>query len=105
MGETNNTVSYRRLSILSSLMNPPPAKSLLKDKAAILLSQDANLFGKEFRQHLVGTVKAKKQSKEVASKISLTNNYMKTKPFQSVSSRKSARDGGSKIITKKPIHW
>ena len=33
---------HRRLSILSSLMNPPQAKSISKNKAAILQSQDAD---------------------------------------------------------------
>ena len=39
MGQNSNTISNpRRLSILSSLMNQPKAKSMLKRKAAILQS-------------------------------------------------------------------
>ena len=50
MGLTSNTVfCHRRLIILSSLMNPQQAKSLLKNKAAILQSQYVNLVGKELR--------------------------------------------------------
>ena len=50
MGLTSNTVfCHRRLIILSSLMNPQQAKSLLKNKAAILQSQYINLVGKELR--------------------------------------------------------
>ena len=60
MDLTNNTISYhRRQSIVSSLMNSPQAKSMLKKRAHILQSQDADLFGKEFRQHLVEAVKEK----------------------------------------------
>ena len=37
---------------------------MLKDKAAIHQSQDTHLIVQEFCQHLVETVKTKKQSKE-----------------------------------------
>ena len=77
MGQTNP-----RLNILSSLMNPRQVKSLLKNKATVLQSQYVNLFGKEFRQHLVENVKVKKQLKEVfIENIPEKYNYMKTRPF------------------------
>ena len=60
MGQTNNTTSYHhRLNILSNLMNPPQAKSMLMNRTPILQSQDSDLFGKEFRQHLKEKVKVK----------------------------------------------
>ena len=94
MGQTNS-----RLSILSSLMNPRQVKSLLKNKTTVLQSQYANLFGKEFRQHLVEKVKAKKQLKEAfIENIPEKYNYMKTRPFRSGPSRESVRDGGRKIV-------
>ena len=69
MGQTNNTISYHhRQSIDSSLMNPPQAKSKLKKRAPIPQSQDTDLFGKEFRQHLVESVKVKNNQRMCLSK-------------------------------------
>ena len=53
MGQTNKTISYHgRLSIPFSLIIPPHAKSMSKDKFSILQSQDINLFKKEkYKKH------------------------------------------------------
>ena len=57
------------------------------------------LFGKEFRQHLVETVKAKKQLKQVfIENIPGKHNYMKARPYLSGPSREPAREGGQKIV-------
>ena len=70
----------------------PQAKFMLKDKTAILQNQDTNLFEK-FHQHLMETVKVKKQSKEVfIENIPCKHNLTKMRPFRSGSLRESAQD-------------
>lgn len=69
IGQANNTRSYKRLNILSSLMNLPQAMYLLKIKKDVLQVQVTNLFGNNFLyQHLVETVQGKKQPKKLLLK-------------------------------------
>lgn len=68
MDQAYNAISYtRRVNILNILTaaEKPKVKTTLKDKAKII----EELFGKEFRRHIKDTAKAKKESKEVYSRL------------------------------------
>ena len=72
-------------------MNPPTAKSMLKDKVLILHVQDTHEFGKQIR-HLVETVDAKKQSKEAFLVNTLERrDYGRIQPFRGDPSHETAR--------------
>ena len=65
VGQTNNTISYhRRLSALPGAMKcSSQAKSVIKDKSALLENSGKELFGKYFHDQITDTIKAQKQSK------------------------------------------
>ena len=67
VGQTNNTISYhRRLSAMAGAMKSSnQAKSVIKDKSALLENSGKELFGKDFRDQITDTVKAQKQFKEL----------------------------------------
>ena len=68
---------------------------MLKNKVELLQTNDENLFGKEFINHLTESVKSKKRSKEVFLKLDDSN-----KPFRSVPSfqQQQRKSGGQKRI-------
>ena len=60
---------------------PPHHKaSILKEEAAFLQKQDRVLFGKDFKDHLIKSLKAKKQSVEAIAKVSKSTN--RKRPFR-----------------------
>ena len=66
VGQTNNAISYRRLSALAGAIKiSSQTKSMIKDKSALLENSGKELFGKDFRDQITNTVKAQKQSKEL----------------------------------------
>ena len=60
-GQTNNTISYnRRLSTLAGAMKSSnQAKSMIKDKSALLENSGKELFGKDFRDQITDRKSAK----------------------------------------------
>ena len=96
VGQNNNTISYhRRLNILNGIMtNHIQAKTMLKEKASLLEKDDENLFGKDFREQMNETLKAKKQTREVMADIG--------KPFSGSSSQKRYRGGGRNFTVSLP---
>ena len=66
-GQTNKTISYhRRLSALARAMkSSSQAKSMTKDKKALLENSGKGLFGKDFHEQITDSVKAQKRSKEL----------------------------------------
>ena len=66
-GQTNKTISYhRRLSALAGAMkSSSQAKSMTKDKKALLENSGKGLFGKDFHEQITDSVKAQKRSKEL----------------------------------------
>ena len=69
---------------------------MLKNKVELLQTNDENLFGKEFSDHLTESVKSKKSSKEVFLKLDDSK-----KPFRSGTSfqQQQRKSGGQKQIT------
>ena len=69
---------------------------MLKNKVELLQTNDENLFGKEFSDHLTESVKSKKSSKEVFLKLDDSK-----KPFRSGTSfqQQQCKSGGQKQIT------
>ena len=67
MGQSSYAITYhRRLNVLGSVMNSQyQVKSKLKKKASFLQKYDEYLFVKMFRSHAAGTIKSKKQTKEI----------------------------------------
>ena len=67
VGQTDNTISYhRRFSELAGdIESSSQAKSMIKDKSALLENSGKELFGKDFRDQITDTEKAQKQSKEL----------------------------------------
>ena len=97
LGQPSNLISYhRRYNILSSMWSPQEAKNMLKNKVELLQTNDENLFGKEFSDHLTESVKSKKSSKEVFLKLDDSK-----KPFRSGPSfqQQQCKSGGQKQIT------
>ena len=62
VGQTNIALSYhRRLSALDGVMKSTiQAKSMLKNKSELLQKENKDLFGKEFRDQILETVKPHK---------------------------------------------
>ena len=82
IGQQSNLITYhRRMNVMNNLMNPAEVKSMLKEKASLLQQDDKNLFGKQFREHLTETIKAKKQSKEIFCELS-TEKKRNSMPFR-----------------------
>ena len=54
-----------RYNILSSLYCPEETKNMLKNEVELLQTNDQNLFGKKFSDHLTELSKSKKNSKDV----------------------------------------
>ena len=97
LGQTSNSILYhRRYNILLSVCSPQEIKNMLKKKVELLQSNDENLFGKEFSDHLTESVKSKKSSKEVFLKLDDSK-----KPFRSGTSfqQQQCKSGGQKQIT------
>ena len=64
VGQTNNTIYHRRLSAPPGAMkSSSQAKSMIKDKSALLENSRKELFGKYFHDQITDTIKAQKQSK------------------------------------------
>ena len=70
-------------------------KNMLKSKVELLQTNDENLFGKEFSDHLTESVKAKKSSKVVFLKLDDNK-----KPFRSGPSfqQQQLKSGGQRQI-------
>ena len=79
LGQASLSVSYaRRLNILKTLLKDPrKAKTLLKEKTALLQEDEGHLFGKKFRSHIIETERSKKKSLEV-----FKGNNEKNPPFR-----------------------
>ena len=78
LGQTSNSILYHQSNnILSSMYSPQEAKNII-ELVELLQTNDENLFGKEFSNHLTEPVKSKKSSKEVFLKLDDGK-----KPFQS----------------------
>ena len=79
LGEASLSVSYaRRLNILNTLLKDPrKAKTLLKEKTALLQEDECHLFGKTFRSHIIEIERSKKKSLEV-----FKGNNEKNTPFR-----------------------
>ena len=79
LGQASLSVSYaRRLNILKTLLKDPrKAKTLLKEKTALLQEDEGHLFGKKFRSHIIETERSKKKSLEV-----FKGNNEKNTPFR-----------------------
>ena len=66
---------------------------MLKNKVELLQSNDENLFGKEFRDYLIESVKSKKSSKEIFLKLDDSKKPFRSGPSFQQQQRKS---GGQK---------
>ena len=79
LGQASLSISYtRRLNILKTLLKDPrKAKTLLKEKTALLQEDEGHLFGKKFRSHIIETERSKKKSLEV-----FKGNNDKNTPFR-----------------------
>ena len=79
LGQASLSVSYaRRLNILNTLLKDPrEAKTLLKEKIALLQEDECHLFGKTFRSHIIEIERSKKKSLEV-----FKGNNEKNTPFR-----------------------
>ena len=62
LGQVSLLISYeRRLNILKTLLKDPrKAKTLLKEKTALLQEDECHLFGKKFRSYIIGIERSKK---------------------------------------------
>ena len=72
IGQCNNTITYkRRKNVLLGVTGTSSSQvaSMLKEKAAFLQKHDQAHFPKDFRDHLTGSLKAKKQSIEAIAEI------------------------------------
>ena len=67
IGQVFNSVSCsRRMNVLIEAgIKKVKAKKPLKNQASLLEEDSKELFGKSFRNHMIATAKAKKESKEV----------------------------------------
>ena len=84
MGQTNIALSYHgRLSALDGVMESTiQAKSILKNKSELLQKENEDPFGKEFREQISQTVKAHKQSKELAASAVFKDGASGKQPFR-----------------------
>ena len=64
LGQTSLSTSHsHRLNILKTLVKDlRKAKTLLKEKTALLEEDEDNLFGKKFRLHIIEIERSKKKS-------------------------------------------
>ena len=82
IGECNNTITYeRRKNVLLGVTgtSSSPSASMLKEKAAFLQKHDQALFGKDFRDHITKSLKAKKPSTEAIAEVSKSTS--RKRPF------------------------
>ena len=87
VGQCHNSISYeRRKNVLGALMSSTQVSTMLKEKADLLKENDGSLFGKDFRDHVIETCKAKKKSLEAFS--------TKKQPFRSGPSYQGQHRGG-----------
>ena len=79
LGQASLSISYaRRLNILKTLLKDPrKAKTLLKEKTALLQEDEGHLFGKTFRSHIIEIESSKKKYLEV-----FKGNNEKNTPFR-----------------------
>ena len=99
IGQCNNTITYeRRKNVLLGVTGTSSSQvtSMFKEKAAFLQKHDQALFGKDFRDHLTESLKAKKQSIEAIAEVSKSTN--RKRPFREGASFYQGRPngGGSK---------
>ena len=99
IGQCNNTITYeRRKNVLLGVTGTSSSQvaSMLKEKAALLQKHDQALFGKDFRDHLTESLKAKKQSIEAIPEVSKSTN--RKRPFrEGPSFYQGRRNGGQKF--------
>ena len=64
LGQASNSILYsQRFQILKILIkHPKKAKNILNEKADLLQKGDQNIFGKNFRSHVVETEHSKKRT-------------------------------------------
>ena len=82
IGQCNDTIRYeRRKNVLLGVTGTSSSQvaPMLKEKAAFLQKHNQVFFGKDFRDHLTKSLKAKKQSIEVLAEVSKSTN--RKKPF------------------------
>ena len=98
VGQTNNAISYhRRLSALAGAMkSSSQAKSMIKDKSALLENSGKELFGKDFRDQITDTAKAQKQLKSCCS-MSFSNS-VPASPYRKPPRKVSFIAGGGKTL-------
>ena len=79
LGQASPSISYTRLVyILKTLLKDlRKAKTLLKEKTAILQESESHVFGKKFRSHIIEVERSKKQSLGV-----FKGSHDKNNPFQ-----------------------
>ena len=83
IGQCNNTITYeRRKNVLLGVIGTSSSQValMLKEKAAFLQKHDQALFGKDFRDHLTESLKAKKQSIDAIAEVSKSTN--RKRPFR-----------------------
>ena len=99
IGQCSNTITYeRRKNALLGVTGTSSSQvaSILKEKAAFLQKHDQALFGKDFRDHLTESLKAKKQSIEAITEVSKSTN--RKRPFREGPSFYQGRpNGGQKF--------
>ena len=85
LGQASNAISYsRRFNLLSNMLNDPRrAKSVLKEKAPVLQTNDENLFGKKFRSYVIETERSKKKTVEAFASESRKQPFQLGPPSQS----------------------
>ena len=95
VGQTNNTISYyRQLGALVGVMkSSSQAKSLIKDKSALLENSGKEFFVEDFRDQITDIVKALKQSKE------LLFNSLPASPFWKAPHKVSFIAGGKTLAS------
>ena len=90
LGQTSNSILYhQRYNILSSVCSLQEAENMLKNKVELVQTNDENLFGKEFSDHLTESVKSKKSSKEVFLKLDDNEKPFRSGPSFQQQQRKS----------------
>ena len=83
IGPCNNTITYerRRNALLGTTgTSSSQVASMLKEKVAFLQKHDQTLFGKDFRDHLIESLQAKRQSIEAVAEVSKFTN--RKRPFR-----------------------
>ena len=94
VGQTNNTISYHTQlrAFAGTMKSSSKAKSLIKDKTALLKNSGKELFGKDFRDQMTDTVKAQKQSKELL--FNVFQQQRTNKRFSKASPQSKLHGGG-----------